>query len=98
MKIKNLSVFGLNVPVKEEKGLLQERGLAAYYSVDKKYMAIDPSIKGEEYTATILHELFHSVFFRIGFEQVRISHDVHELLAENFSRVLVENFKITRKK
>ena len=98
MKIKHLKVFGVTVPVKEEKGLLAERGLAAYYHVEKKYIAIDPSIKGEERDATLLHELFHSMFFRLGFEQVRMSHDAHELLAENFSRILVENFRITPKK
>lgn len=98
MKIKNLKVFGVKIPIKEEKTLLSERGLAAYYHVDKKYIAIDPSIKGIERDQTILHELFHSMFFRLGFEQVRISNDVHELLAENFTRVLIENFKIIPKK
>jgi Zn-dependent peptidase ImmA (M78 family) len=93
-----LKVFGQNVPVKKIKNLLNEKGLYGYYSHDEKAIYLDAGLKGNEYYSTLAHELFHSVFFRIGMEQLKISADAHEIMVDGFSKCLVENFKLIFKK
>lgn len=47
--------------------------------------------------ATLLHEMGHGMFHRIGLEQA-ISHELEEIITESFATMIIENFNLTFKK
>jgi hypothetical protein len=47
---------------------------------------------------TILHELFHGVFFRTAIYQGEISDDMIEIICDNMATFLVETFDLKLKK
>ena len=48
---------------------------------------------GDQCTAiTILHELFHAYARRMGMENSGMTHELEELIADQFGKLLAENF------
>lgn len=92
-----LKIFGVTVPVKEYKNLIQERGWSGYYDITEKVIYIDASLKGEERLQTIIHEFGHSVMYRTAMQQTKIPHEVFEIIVDNFATAIVENFNLKPK-
>lgn len=90
-----LKIFGLLVPVKRQS--LKEDGTAAHYDLVKQEIVVDREAVGDEFIQCILHELIHCVMFRTGFAQTQMHADIHEMLSENISVAIVENFNLKLK-
>lgn len=90
-------IFGRKIRVKKIKDLGKNHGLAGYFDPVKKEIAIDSSLKGDDYNSTLIHEMIHSIFDRVGIVQTRLSHDTHEMIAENVANAIVENFRLIKK-
>jgi len=91
---KHLTIFGKHVPVVRTKNLLQDENAFALFHRDKFFIEIDSSLTGNIYYTTLLHELIHSVVQRAGVYQSGLSHEIEEILAEQISVAIVENFKV----
>ena len=51
---------------------------------------------GEELTiCTIFHELFHAYARRMGMENSGMSHELEEIIADQFGKLIAENFEFT---
>ncbi len=92
-----LKVFGLMVPVIIEDGLA-EKGFAGYYDPNTKEIHIDSGLTGYAFEHTRLHELIHSVADRTGILQTGVSLEVMELICENVSTAILENYNIKLKR
>ena len=101
MKVKkksSIKVFGKIVPIIFTEEMILVEGNVVYGHYNNKLGEEAITIYcGSETTpemvvTTYLHELFHCMFYRLGFENTIISHDVHELLADNYGKLLAENF------
>lgn len=88
-----VNVFGVKVPVKRTE--LQSKGLVGLCK--ETHIEVDKQLQGEEATACLLHECFHYVFKRIGLCQTNLDHNLEELIVENLSVFMVENFDIKQK-
>lgn len=89
---KSVTVFGHRYKVKAEKDLCRQ---GAYGMCDrlKKIIHIDADLKGDPLYHTLIHELGHALFDRIGICQ-GISSDLEEVIVENVATMILENFKI----
>lgn len=65
---------------------------------ENKVIVIDKSLKGDEYSATLLHELGHAMFYSISLHQTSISPDLEEIIVENFSKMITNHFEIKLKR
>ena len=90
-----LKVFGWLVKVNYID--LSETHNVGYYDFAKKQIYIHNKLSAKEKLATLIHELFHASLDRMAFNQTKIDHDLQEILVENLTQVLVENFKLTKK-
>lgn len=88
-----LKVFGEEIRVLKEKGLL-EKGMRAYYIPDKKMISIDATLVGKDYFSSLVHELVHVVWRRTGLDQTQIPMQVEEIICENVAIAMIENFEI----
>jgi len=92
-----LKIFGVTVPVKEYKNLIQERGWGGFYDIEEKAIYLDPTLTKEEKMQTLLHEFFHGVMFRTAMHQTKIPHEVFEIIVDNLATAMIENFHIRPK-
>lgn len=92
--MKSLKVFGTTYKTKSAP--LKEHGVHGLCNVETKQILIDKSLKGDQYTETILHELFHAVFHECSIYQT-VSNDVEEILVDVFAKAVVKNFKVVPK-
>ena len=83
-------VFGKVIKVVEKK----EEGNCGSFCPKTGIINIDPELTKKEKDITLCHELFHAMCYRLGFHNTNISHDVEELLADNFAILLSENADI----
>lgn len=90
-------IFGKKIRVKRIKDLAKNHGLAGYFDPHKNIIAIDSELKGNAYMQTMLHECIHATLDRVGVTQTRVSHDAHEMIAENIATAIVENFNLKKK-
>lgn len=91
---KHLTIFGKHVPVLRTKNLLRDQEAFGMFHRDKFYIEIDASLTGKEYDMTLIHELIHTVVQRAGVHQSGLPHEIEEILAEQISVAIVENFKL----
>lgn len=91
---KHLTIFGKHTPIVRTKDLLKSHDAFALFHRDKFFIEIDSSLTGEHYYTTIIHELVHAVVQRAGVYQSGLPHEIEEILAEQISVAIVENFKI----
>lgn len=90
---KFLAIFGQKVRV--EKADL-EAGIGGL-SHANGLIQISSQLKGREVDQVLLHELVHSVFFRLSIYQ-NVTLDTEEMIAEGISKAIVENFELKVKK
>ena len=92
----SLNVFGKKVEVKVLKGL-REQGVEGLFIPAKWSILVNLEQSKEDAVKTLLHELTHAMIHRTGINQ-SLSHDLEEVIAENVSTVICENFNLVLKK
>lgn len=91
-----VNIFGAKVSI-EFKQIPDEMGLAGYYDYTKLSIVVDSRLKGDAKISTILHECLHGCFHRMSYRQ-SIPHALEEVMIDQISNFLVENFDIKFKK
>ena len=86
-------IFGRTVPVKVDPRLVESDVLGIYDPVRKEIL-IKPGLTGQLHLETVIHEFFHATWDRMGFNQTSVHSDLQELLSENLTIALIENFKV----
>lgn len=95
MRIK---IYGWEIPVKKLKGLADAHGILGCYDYETKTIVVDASLKKADYMSTLLHEIIHALFHRAGLHQAQIPEALEEIICEQVSTVLTENFNLTVKR
>jgi Zn-dependent peptidase ImmA (M78 family) len=93
---RKLRVFGKIIPVFRISGLM-DQGAYGYYSEEHEEVGVDADLKGEELEHTVIHELFHAVLDRLHCQQ-QMSPEFVEVVVENLSRSVIDNFKVSFRK
>lgn len=91
-----LKIFGQRVKVYRQKGLSTYSDAVGYFDLDKKRIVIDADLKGHEYEVTLLHEILESIWDRGSFSQ-SVNNDLKEVIIDQISKCLVENFKFKQR-
>jgi Zn-dependent peptidase ImmA (M78 family) len=94
VKIKSLNVLGWNVKVVYKA--IDDQYCGLFYA-NESLIEINKNLSADKARETIIHELFHAVWRRAGIDQTGISHDTQEIICEQFSKVICENFKLSKK-
>lgn len=94
----SVKIYGLDVPVLRRKNLTQETGFLGYFDPEKNEIVIDANLKGMDFLSTLVHEIIHAVFTRGGLRQAKISPSLEEIICEQISVVLTENFSLHKKR
>lgn len=90
-----LTILGQKVPVKVTKELPEN--LAGLYNTKDKEILISEGQSKSDAVMTLVHEAFHALSHRAGLNQV-ISSEMDEIIAEQVSIMIHENFNLTLKK
>lgn len=90
-----LNVFGWAIPVYKVKDLVKE-GAYGLYDDTAKYIMIDDGLNSELTEHSIIHEMFHATLDRLHC-QVQLDEKFVEVIVENLSVALMENFKVSPK-
>lgn len=94
----SIKIYGWDIPIKKQKGLTESAGFLGYYDYEARHIVIDAAIPKEHYMSTLLHEIIHALFHRAGLHQAKIPESLEEIICEQVSTVLTENFKLTGKR
>lgn len=89
-----LNIFGKKFPV-IRADILTTQGNLGFFDLNN--IILDVSLEGEELVGTEIHELIHAVAERTGLTVTSIHADVWEVICENISRALIENYDIKPK-
>lgn len=89
MKPTKFNVFGKTIKIKYAD--LKSIDLLGQYIPDKNLIIIDQTLEGYELKQSLIHECLHSLFDRLGFEQLDISLDAEEMFCENVATWIAEN-------
>ena len=87
MKPQVVNIFGKTYKIQYKE---MEEDLYGECKNDEFLIEIDRNQTGEKLIHTLLHEYFHAVIYRVGLKQV-LSHDVEEMICENFATFLCDN-------
>ena len=88
-KVKKINVFGRNIAVKEA----DIEGFMGIFDGVKKEITINNKLSKKDYVPTLLHEMGHALFDRAGLRQ-SIPNELEEIVVEQFSDMINENFKL----
>lgn len=88
-----LSIFGMEVPIKTEKGMRERFGRLGQYNSDSKTIVLDANLGPKDKMSTLLHECIHAYVDRMGV-YTAISGQFEEILAEQISKLILENFNV----
>jgi len=91
---RSLNIFGKKFPVLR-RDILTTDGHEGFFDLEN--IVLDISLEGDELIATELHEFIHAVAARTGLAVTSIHADLWEVICENISRALVENYEINPK-
>lgn len=94
--MKNYSINVLGRKIKIEFKEIDEKYCGLYYD-DIGLIEVNSNLSKEKSDITICHELIHSVFFRSGLDQTAIGHDLQEIICDQVSKVICENYTLKRK-
>ena len=94
MKLKTkYDVFGKVYKIKREDLGPHYHGVC---SPDTSTIVIDKNDKNAILQSTFLHEIGHAIFHRVGLNQT-IPSEVEEIIVENISNWITENFRLVQK-
>lgn len=88
-----LNIFGKSVPILK----LDLDGNLGLFDPHAFTISLDKSLEGTELLATELHEVIHAVGERTGLTRTSIHVDLWEVICENISRAIVENYEVIPK-
>jgi len=91
--IKSVDIFGSLVPIDFMDNLHKEIDADGVFCEVNKTIKIDSSLEDMILVATILHEVGHAIFDRIGLGQ-GVAKEYEETLVEAFATCITENFII----
>lgn len=94
-KIKSFDVLGKKVKVIFRD--MTEENVCGHFIHSEDLIEINNQVIPELQEITIMHELIHSVFARAGIHNAKISADIEEIIADQVSKVILENFKLVKK-
>jgi len=101
MKIPNsIDVFGMKVSIKLSKNISDDFGnaLDGQWDSKSKTITLNAELKGVDLAQTFFHEIIHAIIHRTGVKQTYLSHDCEEIISENVSVWLGENFDFKLKR
>lgn len=91
---KHLKILGKKIKVVFRD--MTEENVCGHYLYAKGLIEINNTLPILTQQVTLLHEIVHAVFDRAGIHNANVSHDIEEVIADQVSKVILENFKITR--
>ena len=91
--MKSVIIFGRNINIIKVKGLLKEQNIFGYYDPEKFSIYIDKELSKKDYQSTLIHEMGHALFHRAGLGQSKLGRDLEEIIVEQYSHMISENFK-----
>lgn len=94
---RRLKVFGLLIPVFKMVGLMDQESMYGYYESEAKYIGVDSKLKGVTLEHTVIHEMFHSVLDRLHIQH-QLDEKFVEIIVENLTLALIDNYKVQYKK
>lgn len=94
-KIKSFDVLGKKVKVVFRD--MTEEAVCGHFVYGEDLIEINNKLNSETQEITIMHELIHSVFARAGIHNARVSGDIEEIIADQVSKVILENFRLVKK-
>lgn len=89
---KSIIIFGQKVSIKYVD--LTDNDYDGLYDGNTKTIYINKHLKAKDRNQVLLHEIIHAVLDRIGTNQLQISRDANEIIAEQVSVFLIEAFNI----
>lgn len=90
-KPKEINVFGMTSQITYIRGLIKKEDINGDFCGKTFDIRMDAGLKGKSYKETLLHEVIHAVFARIGLKQA-IDSGVEEIVADSIAVCLAENF------
>lgn len=91
--MSSVDVFGQLTPVEYVKDYAEDEGHAGDYDTKLKIITIDKNLDSSERLSTLLHEMGHALFDRIGLTQ-GVSKEYEETVVESYAKMIVENFNL----
>lgn len=91
-----LNIFGRKTSVKVTKNLALNHGALGFYSKSSNQIQIADDQTKDEAIQTLIHEAGHALFQRCGVSQA-ITPEMEEVIVEQFSIMIFENFTIALK-
>jgi len=92
--IKSVNVLGQKVPIKHCE---MQDGYIGLFWPDDNRIEINIDCPKEKLAESIVHEIGHAIIKRSGLDQTQISHDVQEIICDQFAKVITENFRLIKK-
>lgn len=92
-KLNNLNIYGTKVEISLE--VLENKELAGFYDPVKNHITIS-----SEYDCrfhTLIHEIGHVIWNRLGLNQTQVPLDIQEIIVEGFATAFVENYDQLKK-
>lgn len=89
---KSITIFGLKVQIKMVD--LTGQDYDGLYNGNTQTIYIEKTLKGKLLQKVLVHEVLHAALDRIGAHQMQISRDAEEVICEQLSVFLVENFNL----
>jgi hypothetical protein len=84
-----LNIFGKTVPILFAN--IRKDGFDGLFDPFNWTITIDD--KNHDKFSTIIHEMVHSIHYRVGITQTKINQDTQEILAETLAIAIKENFE-----
>ena len=91
--MKSVLIFGKDIKI--IPGDLRVKGLDGYFDPQSLTIHIEKTLKGDEKSHTLIHEMVHAVFHRVSINQTSLHPDVQEIICDSIATALTENFKIS---
>ena len=93
--IKSIDVLGKKIKVSFRD--MNQDNICGHYLYNENLIEINNQMNKETQEVTLIHEIIHAVFFRAGILNAKVSHDIEEVIADQISKVINENFKLVKK-
>lgn len=95
-KLELIDIYGWTVSIENVEGLIENNSSQGEYCSESKTIKIDKSLTGYDYQVCLIHECLHALFDRLSFNQA-IEIGLEEVMCDNLSKWLIENFRIETK-
>ena len=88
-KPKSIKIFGQTF--KFQYVDLEDQDIDGEVKAKKSLIIIDENLEGEELQHTMLHEIGHAIFHRMGWKQ-SIPHELEEVIVDTYATFLIDNY------